>query len=365
MLDRDQPLEPPALLRLGHRLRPAPRAGVGSRRVLEQERAVVADLAQQGHGALEVLLGLAREAHDDVGAERDPGDARAQRGDDLAVALDRVGALHRREHAIRARLERQVHVGAELRAPGVRGDQALGDVRGVGRGVADPLQALDLVRGAHQVGEVALAVAPRVHGLAQEHHLAEAARDRAAHVGEQGLERQAALASACVGHHAVGAELVATALHRDPGAHARRAPRLEVAVGLVAVEPHAGDRRARRVPQQLGKRAVAVGPHHQVEHPRFVEQALAQVLGHAAGHAHHQARALALEAGELAQPAQHALLGMLPDRAGVEDHRVGVLGALHQRQAGALEHARHHLAVRHVHLAAVGLEEHALHGPAA
>ena len=65
----------------------------------------------------------------------------------------------------------------------------------------------------------------------------------------------------------------------------RLARRLEVAVGLVAVEPHVGDRLAGRAPQQLGQVAVAVRADDQVEHARAVEQALAQVLGHAAGDA--------------------------------------------------------------------------------
>ena len=65
--------------------------------------------------------------------------------------------------------------------------------------------------------------------------------------------------------------------------------------------------------------------------------------------------------GELAEPAEHALLGVLANGAGVENHRVCVVRALHQLHAGALEHAGHELGVRHVHLAAVGLEEDAFH----
>jgi hypothetical protein len=94
----------------------------------------------------------------------------------------------------------------------------------------------------------------------------------------------------------------------------------------------------------------------------LVEQLLAQVLGHAAGDADDQRGVGGLEAREVAEAAQHALLGVLADRAGVEDHRVGVLGAVHERHAGALEHAGHEFAVGHVHLAAVGFQEHARHG---
>jgi hypothetical protein len=46
------------------------------------------------------------------------------------------------------------------------------------------------------------------------------------------------------------------------------------------------------------------------------------VLGHAAGDAEHHARTPHLEAGELAQAAVDPLLGMLPDRAGVDQDDV-------------------------------------------
>ena len=58
-----------------------------------------------------------------------------------------------------------------------------------------------------------VAVVIRVHGLAEEHDLAEAPRDRGLAPGAiSSRERQAALAAARVGDDAVGAELVAAAL---------------------------------------------------------------------------------------------------------------------------------------------------------
>ena len=107
--------------------------------------------------------------------------------------------------------------------------------------------------------------------------------------------------------------------------------------------------------------AVAVGAHHEVEHARLVQQPRAQVLRHAAGHADHDLGARGLDPRELAEPAEHAQLGVLADRAGVEQDRIGVICARDQRHAGALQHAGHGLCVGHIHLAAVGLEEHALH----
>ena len=56
------------------RRRACARRRVGPRRVLEPEEADEADLAHQGEGRREVVLGLAREADDDVRREGDPGD---------------------------------------------------------------------------------------------------------------------------------------------------------------------------------------------------------------------------------------------------------------------------------------------------
>jgi len=53
---------------------------------------------------------------------------------------------------------------------------------------------------------------------------------------------------------------------------------------------------------------------------------------------------------------------VLTNGAGVEDDGVRVFRAVHERHAGAGEHAGHDLRVGHVHLAAVGFEEDGLHG---
>ena len=69
--------EPLALHVLGHVVRQAQRRGVRPRRVLEAEERHEADLAHERERLREVVLGLAGEADDDVGREREPGRARA------------------------------------------------------------------------------------------------------------------------------------------------------------------------------------------------------------------------------------------------------------------------------------------------
>ena len=68
---------------IGHRRR----VGAGARRVDERERAVEADLLDDLDRLAEVVLGLAREADDDVGREREVGDRRAQRSGESEIAL--------------------------------------------------------------------------------------------------------------------------------------------------------------------------------------------------------------------------------------------------------------------------------------
>ena len=99
--------------------------GARARRVLERVGVDEADLAHQAERGLEVRVALAGEADDQVGGERHVGAGAAQRVDDPPVAVGAVAAAHAGEHAVRAALERQVHVRAEraarrARAPGPR-----------------------------------------------------------------------------------------------------------------------------------------------------------------------------------------------------------------------------------------------------
>ena len=110
------------------------------RRERERERAVVADLLDERQRLLEVGLGLAREADDDVGREGDVGDVLADQRDAVEVALAVVGAAHRAQDPRRARLQRQVDVLAQRRQLGVRADHVLAHVLRVRARVADPVE---------------------------------------------------------------------------------------------------------------------------------------------------------------------------------------------------------------------------------
>ena len=89
--------------------------GAAARREDERERAVVADLLDDLERLLEVLLGLAGEADDDVRRQRAVGNVLADQGDAVEVALAVVGAPHRLQDPARARLQREVDVLAHAR----------------------------------------------------------------------------------------------------------------------------------------------------------------------------------------------------------------------------------------------------------
>ena len=129
------------------------RLGFAARREDEGEGAVVADLVDDLERLLEVGLGLAREADDDVGGDRAVGDVLADQRHPVHVAAAVVGAPHALEDRAGARLERQVDVLAERRQLGMGADHVLLHVLRVRAGVADALDPLDRVDPRQQLGE--------------------------------------------------------------------------------------------------------------------------------------------------------------------------------------------------------------------
>ena len=202
---------------------------------------------------LELRLGLAAEADDDVGRDRDPRDGLADPGEPLEVVLDRVLAAHPAEDRVVARLDGQVEVLADRRAVGHRGDQP---VRQVPRVRGDEAQASDRpaaiggpqrIDRADQLGQVRApgevepvagpplgvhvgepllgrqVVAVGVDVLAEQRHLAIAGGAEGARLVDDLVERTAALRTAAERDDAVGAGLVAAVDDRQPGRDRRAA----------------------------------------------------------------------------------------------------------------------------------------------
>ena len=128
----DQPLDALALDVFRHLVVHHGRLRAGPGRVDERERVVEADRVVDLDGLGEVGLGLAREADDHVGGQRDVGYRRADAVDQRQVPVAVVRAAHALEDLRRAGLQRQVHVLARHPALGQRGDHVGAHVLGCG-----------------------------------------------------------------------------------------------------------------------------------------------------------------------------------------------------------------------------------------
>src|SRR3990170_3855266 len=181
-------------------------------------------------------------------------------------------------------------------------------------------------------------------GLAEQRHLAHPTRGQVLDLDPDVPDGAAALAATPVGDDAVGAELVAA---MDDG-H----------VGGRAVGRDEGGR-----PELAAQVLEADGLHDRLELLRAGEDvdegvAALELVGLQADHAAHdgdsELLALAAQLLQRAQLADRPLLGVVADRAGVEDDQVGLLRPGRLRPAEATEAGGQLLGVRLVHLAADG-----------
>ncbi len=208
-----------------------------------------------------------------------------------------------------------------------------------------------------QVREVVLAVVIRVDRLPKERDLRDARRGDLARLPHHVGQSAAPLGATRHRNDAVGALVIAPALHGDPGPHAVEPARREVLVVLLEVELHTRHAlTAARSLDERGKRAVAVRPDHQVHVPRPREQLRSEPLRHAPRDAEH--RVGPHVALELSKPAEHSLLRVVADGARVDENDVGAVGRLRGGVAVLGQMPVHELGVAHVHLAAVRLDVH-------
>ncbi len=108
--------------------------------------------------------------------------------------------------------------------------------------------------------------------------------------------------------------------------------------------------------QQHRQRADVVGAEHDVHPGRLAGDGVAVLLGQAAADGDLHARTLRLHRREVAEVAVELVVGVLPHRAGVEDHHVGGLTGRGGDVARALQQPGEPLGVVDVHLAPVGLD---------
>ncbi len=257
---------------------------------------------------------------------------------------------------------------ADRLALGHGGDHVGPEVLGVRAREADALDPRDGVAGPQQLGEARLDVwsqvaAPGVDVLTEEGQLADALVGEVGHLGQDLTGPAADLLPAHLRDDAVRAHGVAA--HRD--LH----PRLEAPL---AVRGEAGgerplladaEARARRLspgPQPLAEVRDRARPEGDVDERVEVEQALALSLRVAAADGDHLLAVALLEGARLGDARAEAQIGLLPDRARVEDDDVGLVLRRRLAQPELLEHALDALGVVGVHLAAERRDVVPLHG---
>src|SRR5215472_5607454 len=92
---------------------------------------------------------------------------------------------------------------------------------------------------------------------------------------------------------------------------------------------------------ECGERTIAVGPDDEAHVLRFLEQLGPESLRHASGDAHDRRRLhVALQ---LTETANHALLGMVTNRAGIDEDDIRALRTVDRLVAMCRELAEHQL----------------------
>ena len=294
---------------------------------------VEADIAHQLDGALELLLGLAAETHDNVGAQRHAGNPVTDLVYQPAILVVGVAAPHGGQHLVVARLEGQVHVLAHFTEPRHRVDDVVAHVRRVRGQEAYPLDAVDFVRRLQQIAQVPVArqvVAVRVHVLPQQCDLFHAPLGQQPCLAHHVLYSAAHLSAAAIGDDAEGAELVAAVDDGDIGGHV--GPRRERAHAAFGIDAHA-------LAQQIEQGPVLLRAHEHVH----VRKSPLQRVGLRPHHAAHErdnlvgvAALLRLETGD---HADHLVLRALAHDAAVEHHHVGIFGGAGGRKTHLAQRA--------------------------
>ena len=138
-----------------------------------------------------------------------------------------VGPAHRLEHPVGTRLERHVQARHDVGRLGHRGDDVVGEGRGVRAGEAHPLEPVDLAAGAQQLAErepVAELDAVGVDVLAEQGHLDDALLDQRLDLGQHVAGAAVGLLAPQARHDAERAGVVAAHRDRHPAGVGRVAP---------------------------------------------------------------------------------------------------------------------------------------------
>ncbi len=376
--DDPQPFEPlGAHLRCDEPIGHGRGLGAGTGREDEGVRAVVLRLGDDLEGPLEVVVGLAWEAHDQVGGYREVVDCCPSRRETLEVARRRVPAVHCRERAITSRLQREMQVLTHGGGRGHRLDRVGPQVLRVGAREPHPADALDAPDCPQQLGEERphRVGSPRPAGrerevapvgvdvLPEERDLTDAVSRERLDLGHEHIERPADLGAADRGHDAEGARIVASDLNRHPRAVALLSLRRErgwEGRGVV------GRRRLEHLDDgplfageldEVGGAVHVVRAEDDVDPRGFAPDRVALVLGKAPAHHDLHARPPIFHRLQHTEVAVELVVGVLSDAAAVEHHDIGVLCIGSRDEAIGLEQPGDAFGIVLVHLAPEGADE--------
>ena len=323
-----------------------------------------------------VFFGLAREARDHVLAYSAARNNSANAVHERQVLLAVVAPIHGLENARRTALHRQVNVLANvgvgrdglqhvvlhvLRIAGREADSHLGyrighkvkQVRKVmGTGLRHGACLVEIFFESAPVPQVGIDV------LTKQRNLLIAVRPKLHHLLEDGLRVSTALSTAGKGHHAEGAHVVASAGYAYKGRDsvASEAHRLNVVVGLFFAQKYVYRlASAVKLLEQVGQITVCIGAHDQVHKLLFFKKLFAHAFGHATQHANFELGLVGLERIKLIQSLAHGLLSLLANRAGIQEHQIGIFELVGGFVSPFLQNRGDNFAVREIHLASVGL----------
>ena len=174
-------------------------------------------LLHQLHRGLEIRIGFAGKAYDEIPRKQQIRARRADPFDQPDIALGGMFAVHCLQNTIGPRLHRQMQIGHQLVTGGMGVDQCLIHVVGMRRGKANPLQPIDLVQRPDQPGQPLLMPVIGIYVLAQQCDFLHAAFHQFARLTNDAISGARYLGTAGVGDHTERAEFVATLLHGQKG----------------------------------------------------------------------------------------------------------------------------------------------------
>ena len=331
----------------------------GSFRVLEHERRVEAHFAHQAERLSVVLKRLVVKTAEHVRTDSCLRNDTPDGGYTFEVPLAGVLAVHEFENLVAAALHRQMDELADVTVGSYDLQRFVAHVFGVGGGEANAHVRHGVCNYLQQISEINnptfFLPSVGVDVLSEQGHLFIATCLQVEYFVADAFYIARALPSAGVRHNAVGAEVVA-ATHdaNEAGYLLADTCREDVSVSLGSAELYVdGLMSLFALGDEIRQVKICIRPGYKV-HMVVTQEFLAHALGHTTNHANHSALVV-FASGEFLQAVLYTLLGVIADGAGVQNNDVCMTELISQFGISGLENSCHHLAVRHVHLASVGL----------